>query len=357
MIRLTSKSAPVTRRREAPGPALRRLLQRFVIDGPLRLDRQPRAARRGSSLHLLLRRGDHAARLVDADVRGSRCAGARAVLVLRRRDRDDLAGGVEQRCAERVVVDPDVREDGERSDAAHGARGQVSSRRGTGVLMAKTLSSSGRRGTAIARSRASSGGPTRPPSGRSRESRRSRRDPPRARAPRPSRSATAALRATVAWPTRRWLVAIRPRASIRNPAPSFVGLQIETTLFCQSSRRADAFAARPRLEARGSRAGCFDLRVLGGELDRGGAPGRDVQRLASTVGLALEDQRLVGFDRVVRRPQVDFSGAVQRRDHPPRRGSRRVLADEERVPRHGPGAAVGVDDRDLDAQDAELLLR
>jgi hypothetical protein len=40
-----------------------------------------------------------------------------------------------------------------------------------------------------------------------------------------------------------------------------------------------------------------------------------------------------------------------------RRHARGVVADQQRVARHRPDAAVGVDDGDLDAQDAERLLR
>ena len=46
-----------------------------------------------------------------------------------------------------------------------------------------------------------------------------------------------------ALPTRCWFVATSPRASIRNPDPCAVWLQIETTLFCQSMRRPDVSAS------------------------------------------------------------------------------------------------------------------
>ena len=61
---------------------------------------------------------------------------------------------------------------------------------------------------------------------------------------------------------------------------------------------------------------------------------RRCPRVASTGALAAERNRLVRFNRVVSGTQPHFRGPVRRRDDPPRRSARRIVADEQHVARH-----------------------
>ena len=153
----------------------------------------------------------------------------------------------------------------------------------------------------------------------------------------------------------RWFVAMRPFASITNPDARVVGVQRATTLSCHCGRSERGVGLQRRCGGRRRRRDGLDLRVVGCQLEDRVAAGDDVHHLRPLVGLAVERDRPVRFHRVVPWAQPHVGGAIQRRDDPPGRRARRVVADEQRMARHRRRLPLGVDQDNLYMKDAERL--
>ena len=138
-----------------------------------------------------------------------------------------------------------------------------------------------------------------------------------------------------ALPITRWFDAMSPSASTTNPDACVVwSPEGDDAVLPLTEQRRHAHLDR-RLGGRSPGGEGPNLGVACGQLEHRVPARDDVDNLAPFERLAIERERLVRLHGVVPRSQPHVGGAVDARHDAARGRSGRVVADEERVARHG----------------------